>query len=99
MADTILQKNKDYAEKLKTVLRLRYEPVAVKLVREGESLPDCCKRPEKQMSHCQAVFAAKAGAKSMVKCIRMDKSPKTGAYVFTEQLVEADKAKEYFTKK
>ena len=30
MADTILQKNKDYAEKLKTVLRLRYEPVAVK---------------------------------------------------------------------
>ena len=27
-----------------------------------------------------ATFAAKAGAKSMVKCIRMDKSPKTGAY-------------------
>ena len=46
-----------------------------------------------------ATFAAKAGAKSMVKCIPMDKSPKTGAYVFTEQLVEADKAKEYFTKK
>lgn len=35
-----------------------------------------------------ATFAAKAGAKSMVKCIRMDKSPKTGAYVFTELLVE-----------
>ena len=34
-----------------------------------------------------ATFAAKAGAKSMVKCIRMEKSPKTGAYVFTEQLV------------
>lgn len=77
MADTILQKNKDYAEKLKTVLRLRYEPVAVKLVREGESLPDCCKRPEKQMSHCQAVFAAKAGA-----CIAMtleDESCHVGA--------------------
>lgn len=40
-----------------------------------------------------ATFAAKAGAKSMVKCIRMDKSPKTGAYVFTELLVEADKTK------
>ena len=35
----------------------------------------------------------------MVKCIRMEKSPKTGAYVFTEQLVEADKAKEFFEKK
>ncbi len=26
-----------------------------------------------------ATFAAKAGAKSMVKCIRMEKSPKTGS--------------------
>ena len=43
-----------------------------------------------------ATFAAKAGAKSMVKCIRMEKSPKTGAYVFTEQLVEESKVKEYF---
>ncbi|MBO6161192.1 MAG: DUF4295 family protein [Bacteroidales bacterium] len=46
-----------------------------------------------------ATFAAKAGAKSMVKCIRMDKSPKTGAYVFTEQLVEESKAKEFFQNK
>ena len=46
-----------------------------------------------------ATFAAKAGAKSMVKCIRMEKSPKTGAYVFAEQLVEADKAKDYFASK
>ena len=46
-----------------------------------------------------ATFAAKAGAKSMVKCIRMEKSPKTGAYVFTEQLVEAEKAKDFFAKK
>ena len=43
-----------------------------------------------------ATFAAKAGAKSMVKCIRMDKSHKTGAYFFTEQLVEAEKSKEFF---
>ena len=35
----------------------------------------------------------------MVKCIRMEKSPKTGAYVFTEQLVEAEKAKEFFENK
>ena len=46
-----------------------------------------------------ASFAAKSGAKSMVKCIRMEKSPKTGAYVFTEHLVEADKAKDYFAEK
>ena len=46
-----------------------------------------------------ATFAAKAGAKSMVKCIRMEKSPKIGAYVFTEQLVEAEKAKDYFASK
>jgi len=29
----------------------------------------------------------------------MDKSPKTGAYVFTEQLVEEGKEKEFFAKK
>ena len=46
-----------------------------------------------------ATFAAKAGSRSMVKCIRMDKSPKTGAYVFTEQLVEADKTKDFFAGK
>ena len=46
-----------------------------------------------------ATFSAKSGAKSMVKCIRMDKSPKTGAYVFTEQLVEESMAKEFFAKK
>ena len=46
-----------------------------------------------------ATFAAKAGAKSMVKCIRMERSPKTGAYVFTEQLVEEAQDKEMFGKK
>ena len=39
-----------------------------------------------------ATFSAK------VKCIRMDKSAKTGAYVFKEELVEADKVKEFFAK-
>jgi hypothetical protein len=29
----------------------------------------------------------------------MDKSPKTGAYVFAEQLVEEAEAKEFFAKK
>ncbi|MDO4826321.1 MAG: DUF4295 family protein [Bacteroidia bacterium] len=46
-----------------------------------------------------ATFAAKTGAKSMVRCIRLERSPKTGAYVFNEQLVEEAKAKEFFEKK
>ena len=44
-------------------------------------------------------FDAKAGANHMVKVSRMDKSPKTGAYVFVEQRVERCKDKEFFTKK
>lgn len=46
-----------------------------------------------------ATFSAKSGAKNMVKCIRMDRSPKTGAYVFKEELVEAEKVKDFFDKK
>lgn len=43
-----------------------------------------------------ATFNAKAGERKMMKCIRMDKSPKTGAYVFNEELVDAEKAAEFF---
>ncbi len=46
-----------------------------------------------------ATFAAGKGGKKMVKCIRMDKSPKTGAYVFNELLVEESEVKEFFNKK
>ena len=46
-----------------------------------------------------ATFAAGQGGKKMVKCIRMDKSPKTGAYVFNELLVEESEVKEFFSKK
>ncbi len=46
-----------------------------------------------------ATFAAGKGGKKMVKCIRMDKSPKTGAYVFNELLVEDSEVKEFFSKK
>lgn len=41
----------------------------------------------------------KASARNTVKCIRMDKSDKTGAYVFTEELVRTDHVKEFFAKK
>ena len=46
-----------------------------------------------------ATFDAKAGAKHMVKVIRREKSPRTGAYVFVEQLVEQGKEKEFFNAK
>ena len=46
-----------------------------------------------------ATFAAGKGGKKMVKCIRMDKSPKTGAYVFNELLVEESEVKEFLAKK
>ena len=60
MAD-ILKTNAEYAEKMKSILMLRAEPVAVKLIREGEAYPKGLKEPESQLSHCQAVFRAKKG--------------------------------------
>lgn len=57
----ILSKNKEYAAVMKEVLRLRGEPVAIRLVRKGEEFPEGYEEPESQVSHCQAVFRAKAG--------------------------------------
>ena len=58
--------NAQYAGKMKEYLKLRYEPVAIKLVRKGEAYPGDFSEPEKQMSHCQAVFGAKNGM-----CLKM----------------------------
>ncbi len=58
--------NAEYAKKLKDILKLRYEPVAIKLVKKGEAYPGNFSEPEKQMSHCQAVFGAKNGM-----CLKM----------------------------
>lgn len=41
----------------------------------------------------------KSQAKNFVKCIKMAKSSRTGAYVFQEELVPTEQVKEYFTKK
>ena len=57
----ILETNRKYAETLKTVLRLRGEPVAVRLVRKGEEYPAGYEEPAAQISHCQAVFGARRG--------------------------------------
>lgn len=57
----ILEENKLYAERLRTVLKLRHEPVACRLVKAGEDFPACCAKPAEQLTHCQAVFRAKEG--------------------------------------
>ena len=58
----ILDKNKEYASVMKEVMKLRYEPVAVKLVKEGEEFPAGYSEPAEQQSHCQSIFRAKDGA-------------------------------------
>ncbi len=37
--------------------------------------------------------------KGFAKVIRMNKSDKTGAYTFSEDIIASDKVKEYFSKK
>ena len=54
-------KNAKYADKFKTVLKLRSEPVAVKLIKKGTKYPEGYSVPEKQLSHCQAVMNARNG--------------------------------------
>lgn len=46
-----------------------------------------------------ATFNAKSGERKMTKCIKMEKSPKTGAYTFDEMLVDSEKAADFFRKK
>jgi len=41
----------------------------------------------------------KADAKNFAKVIRMVRSPKTGAYMFKEEIIPSDEVKEYFVKK
>ncbi len=40
----------------------------------------------------------KSSLRNVVKCIRMVKSERTGAYAFEEELVPTDQVKEYFAK-
>lgn len=54
----------DYAEiseKLVKYLDLRYEPVAVKVLKKGESIPEGYSEPEKNLRHCQSIMRARKG--------------------------------------
>ncbi len=46
----------------------------------------------------KTVATLQTGSKKFTKVIRMKKSPKTGAYVFEERIVNADLAKDFFKK-
>ncbi len=41
----------------------------------------------------------KGEGKSFSKVVKMIKSPKTGAYIFKEEIIPNDKVKDYFAKK
>jgi hypothetical protein len=41
----------------------------------------------------------KAASRNVVKCIRMVKSEKTGAYAFEEGIIPTDQVKDFFSKK
>lgn len=53
--------NKEISDKLKEILQLRYEPVAVKLVKKGEDIPAEFNQPEKKTRHCQSIMKAMKG--------------------------------------
>ncbi|AKB23830.1 hypothetical protein MSMTP_0361 [Methanosarcina sp. MTP4] len=59
----------DYAEiseKLVKILDLRYEPVAVKVIKKGEAIPEGYNIPEKNIRHCQSIMRARKGESLVV---------------------------------
>jgi len=61
-----MSQNSEIAEKLRGILRLRYEPVAVKLIRPGEALPEGYVIPDHNISHCQSIMRARKGEKLLL---------------------------------
>ena len=47
----------------------------------------------------KVVATLQKGGKNFSKVIRAERSPKTGAYVFKEEIVPNEKVKEFFAKK
>lgn len=59
----------DYAkcsQVLMDVLELDNEPVAVKLIKKGEPLPEGYSVPEKNIRHCQSIMRARKGEKLLL---------------------------------
>jgi uncharacterized protein (DUF169 family)/Pyruvate/2-oxoacid:ferredoxin oxidoreductase delta subunit len=53
--------NKEIAESLKNLLTLRWSPVAVKLLKPGEDIPENVVEPSAPLRHCQAITIARRG--------------------------------------
>jgi uncharacterized protein (DUF169 family) len=49
------------AEKLVKFLDLKYEPVAVKVIKKGETMPEGYSEPDKNLRHCQSIMKARKG--------------------------------------
>ncbi len=46
----------------------------------------------------KTVATLQTGSKKFTKVIKVKKSPKTGAYIFEEKMLNADKVKDFFKK-
>ena len=46
----------------------------------------------------KAVASLQTGSKKLSKAIKMVKSPKTGAYIFVEEILDPSKANDFFKK-
>ncbi|MDY0387518.1 MAG: DUF169 domain-containing protein [Methanolobus sp.] len=53
--------NTEISQKLTEILELRHEPVAVKLIKKGEKIPDGFNEPDSNIRHCQSIMRAKNG--------------------------------------
>ncbi|MDI3528102.1 MAG: hypothetical protein PWR03_2286 [Tenuifilum sp.] len=47
----------------------------------------------------KTVASLQKGTKDRVKCIKMVKSPKTGAYIFKEEMMDKSQSAEFFKQK
>ncbi len=46
----------------------------------------------------KSVASLQSGTKRLAKAIKMVKSPKTGAYIFVERIMDPSKVKDFFSK-
>jgi len=47
----------------------------------------------------KVVASLQRSGKDFAKVIKMDRSPKSGAYTFKEEIIPTDQVKDYFSKK
>jgi uncharacterized protein (DUF169 family) len=62
--------NVEISDKLVKLLNLRYEPVAVKIVKKGEEIPEGFTEPEKNIRHCQSIMRARKGESFVIPADR-----------------------------